>query len=287
MGSKNVILHPDFQIVGHRGYVSLYPENTLEGFISAVSLGVDAIEMDLVISADKKVVVSHEPYMAAATVVTPEGKRISRSKQKDYNLYMMTYDSIRQFPTGTLKSKKYHNQQQRSDAHKPLLSETFEAVEHFRKKEGLEPITYYLEVKSRPGDYGIFQPHPGELAELLMETVRQHEMQEVVIIKSFDANFLNILKQKYPSVKTSYLIYQTPWREGLSRLNFTPDAIGPYYKQLRTKEQVKELQARGIKVVPWTVNSKKNIKKMISLGVDGIITDYPEYIVNLRKKAGN
>ncbi len=287
VSSKNVIFHPGFEIVGHRGNVSLYPENTLEGFISAVSLGVDAIEMDLVISADKEVVVSHEPYMAAATVITPEGKRISRSKQKNYNLYRMTYDSIRQFPTGTLKNKTFRNQQQSSNAHKPLLSEIFEAVENFRKKEGLEPITYYLEAKSRPPDYGIFQPHPREFAELIMEIVSKHQMEEVVIIKSFDANFLNLLKQKYPDIKTSYLIYETPWREGLNRLDFTPDAIGPYYKQLRTKEQVKEIQARGIKVVPWTINSKNKIKKMINLGVDGIITDYPEYIVNLRKKAGN
>lgn len=283
MGSKNVIFKPGFQVIGHRGHISHFPENSLEGFLSAISIGVDAVEMDLVISADNKVVVSHEPYMAAATVITPNGRRISRSKQKDYNLYRMTYDSIRQYPTGRLKTPKYRNQQ-KTEAYKPLLGDLFKAVEQHRRQEGLEPITYYLEVKSTPVDYGVFQPNPEELADLIMETVSKHEMQETVIIKSFDANFLNILKDKYPDVKTSYLIYKTTWQEGLRKLNFTPDIIAPYYKQLRTREQVKELQALGFKVIPWTVNSKSKIVKMINLGVDGIITDYPERILALQKE---
>ena len=283
MGVKNVTFNPSFLIIGHRGHVSRYPENSIQGFLSAVGLGVDGLEMDLVISADKEVVVSHEPYMAASKVLTPDGNRIPPSVEKDYNLYKMTYESIRRFSMGPVDDSRFRHQK-RIRTYKPLLSEIFKAVVDYRQSNNLPPITYFLEVKSKPTDYGIFQPHPEELAALIMGTVKKHEMQEAVIIQSFDEGFLNILKHKYPEVKTSYLIHKTTFWEALRRLNFTPDVIGPYYKQLKTIQQVEELHALGYKVIPWTINSKKMIKELIGMGVDGIITDYPERALSLKKE---
>lgn len=284
MGSINVIYNPDLKVIGHRGHVAKHADNTIEGFLSAVDLGIHGVEMDLAVSADRKVVVSHEPYMAAASVVTPAGKRISRSKEKDYNLYKMTYDSIKQYKVGLLRSPGFRDQAEKA-TYKPLLSEVFEEVEEHRKKKEIEPVTFYLEVKSKPSDYGIFQPHPEEFSELIMEVVREHEMESSIVIKSFDANFLNVLKQKYPEVRTSLLLYRTPWQEKLKLLNFKPDIISPEYKQLRRKEQVEELQALGLEVIPYTVNSKRKIARMINLGVDAIITDYPERVLRLNKKS--
>ena len=282
MGSKNVIFNPDFEVIGHRGHVSQSPENTIEGFKSAVSLGADAVEMDLVISADKKVVVSHEPYMAAATVVTPGKKRISKSVEKNYNLYEMPYDSIKLYKTGTLKNQKFRDQK-RIESFKPLLEEVFEEVEAYRRDNDLPPVNYYLEVKSRPRDYEIFQPTPDVFADLLMEVIRKYEMEKTVVVQSFDAEFLNVFHKKYPRIETSVLIYKTAWREKLKQLDFRPHAIGPYFKQLKRKEEVDELHSQGLKVIPWTVNSKRKILKMVELGVDGVITDYPERVLQYRQ----
>ncbi|WP_029035061.1 glycerophosphodiester phosphodiesterase family protein [Salinimicrobium terrae] len=284
MSVKNVISNPTFEVISHRGHVSQFPENCTEGFLSAVALGVHGLEMDLVISADKKVVVSHEPYMAAKTLITPDGKRISPSKQKEHNLYKMEYATIKQYKTGLIKSHRYRDQKI-IDSYKPLLSEIFKKAEDFRKNIDLAPIKYYLEIKSKPQDYGIFQPYPREFAKLIMEIIRKQEMQESVIIKSFDANFLNTLKKEYPEIKTSYLLYKTPLHEGLSHLDFTPDVIAPYYKQIKEKEQIDEMQLKDLKVIPWTVNSKSRTREMITLGVDGIITDYPERILGCDKNA--
>ncbi len=286
MGSKNVIFNPDLEVIGHRGHVSQYPENSIEGFKSAVSLGVDALEMDLVISADKKVVVSHEPYMAAATVLTPDRKKIRRSREKDYNLYQMSYDSIKQYKIGSIKNRKYR-EQKKIETYKPLLEEVLEEVETYRKEKDHPPIKYYLEVKSRPGDYGIFQPEPNEFADLLMGVIEEHEIKNEVVVQSFDAGILNAFNNKYPEVETSFLIYRTPWKEKLEQLDFKPDAVGPYFKQLKRKEQVEELHAQGFKVIPWTVNSKRKIKKMMELGVDGIISDYPERVLQYSRQTGN
>lgn len=283
LGSKKVSLNPSFKVIGHRGHVSHFPENSLESFKSAVSLGVNALEMDLVISADNKVVVSHEPYMAAASVLTPQNKRISKSAEKSYNLYGMPYDSIRQYKTGLLKSRKFRNQK-KSETFKPLLAEVLEQVERHRKDQNLPQIDYFLEVKSSLSDYGVFQPYPREFAELVMGVIKEHEMEKQVVIQSFDAEFLNAFNSRYPEIRTSILVYRTPWREKLEQLNFKPDIIGPYFRQLKRIEQVEELHAQGFEVIPWTVNSKGKIRKMLKLGVDGIISDYPERLLNIRQK---
>ena len=278
MGSKNVIFKPGLEVIGHRGHVSRFPDNSIEGFKSAVALGVDGLELDLVISADKKVVISHEPYMAAATVLTPEGKKIVRKQEKSYNMYRMPYDSIRQYKTGLIKNWKYHKQAKIS-THKPLLEKIFQEIEEYRKEKGLSAISYYLEVKSKPKDYGIFQPYPAEFADLVMEIVKKHSLEQAVVIKSFDAEFLNALNAGYPEVETSVLLYKTTWQEKLQKLDFQPKKISPYYKQLKTREQVEELQQHGFKVIPWTVNRRRAIRKMMRLGVDGIISDYPERVL--------
>lgn len=286
MGSKKAIPGSAFEVIGHRGYVSHYPENSLEGFINAVSLGVNALEMDLVISADKKVVVSHEPYMAAATVLTPEWKKISKSTEKSYNIYKMPYDSIKQYKIGLLKAQRFRDQK-KIETFKPLLSEVLEQVEAHRLDQNLPSIEYFLEIKSRPRDYGIFQPSPREFAELVMEIIEKYEMQEKVVVQSFDADFLNVFHKQYPGIRTSLLIYRTPWKEKLEQLQFRPDIIGPYYKQLKRIDQVEELHAQGFKVIPWTVNSKRKIRKMMKLGVDGIISDYPARLLKLSQPETN
>lgn len=281
MGSKNLQPNPDVEVIGHRGHVSTYPENSIEGFLSAMTIGADALEMDLVISEDKQVVVSHEPFMKASYMLTPEGKPISRAKEEDYLLYEMIYDSIRKFDSGTRKVRKFRNQK-RFRTYKPLLKEVFETVEAYRIKEELEPVNYYLEIKSLPQEYGISQPHPEEFVELVMQEISGHNIKNRVIVMSFDAAILNYLKTEYPEVAVSYLIYKSSIEEELKDLDFTPEVISPYFKQLKRPEDILNLHTRGIKVIPWTVNGKRHIRKMINLGVDGIISDYPERVLKAK-----
>ncbi len=282
MCSENIIFNPHLEIIGHRGHVSKFPENTVQGFLSAVALGIHAVEMDLVISADKKVVVSHEAFMAAEKVLTPGGNRISSSNEKDYNLYQMDYDRIKQFPTGHIRDRKFPNQKS-IFTYKPLLSEIFEKVEEFRRNSDLEPVTYYLEIKSKPEDYEIYQPSPKELAQLVMGIVIENQMENSVVLKSFDARFLNTLKKAYPEIKISFLTYKPSFREIMKHLDFRPEIISPYFKRIRNKAEIEEMQNLGYRVIPWTVNGEKDIKRMINLGVDGIISDYPERVMSLKR----
>lgn len=282
MGPKNHLNNPEVEVIGHRGHVSTYPENTIEGFISLIDTGADALELDLVISGDKQVVVSHEPYMAASYMRTPDGRRIKKSEQNNYLLYHMNYDSIRRFDSGSSLNLSFPKQK-RIPSYKPLLKEVFSRVEAHSGEHSHRPLTYYLELKSVPGEYGISQPYPKEFADLVMEVVHKNQMEDRVVLKSFDAQLLNVLKSEYPEAKISFLLYKKSIEEGLAQLNFKPDIISPHYKQLKGRERVLQLQEQGFKVLTWTVNRQRHIRRMMSYGVDGIISDYPERVMKEKK----
>ena len=278
MSNLTELPNPNVQVIGHRGHVSAYPQNTINGVESAVALGADGVELDLVISADRQVVISHEPYMKSSYMLTPQGERINRHREKEYNLYTMSYDSIRKFISGQIPDRKFRDQQQIA-SYKPLLIALFDSVAAFTKTKNLQPVTYFLEIKSQPSDYEVFQPRPTEFVDLVMKVIKEKNLEDRVVLKSFDANILNALKQKYPEIPVSLLLFKKGISEGLEELQFQPEFIGPYYKQLKDAETVASLQNRGIKVVPWTVNTKKDIHHMFKIGVDGIISDFPERVL--------
>lgn len=281
MDSKEQSHKKDIQVIGHRGHVSHFPENSIEGFLSLAKMGADGLELDLVISGDRKVVVSHEPYMAASYMLTPHGSRIRKSEEKDHLLYKMTYDHIRSFDSGSLRNIRFPKQKN-TVAYKPLLTEVFMQVEDCLK-EKKNSFTYYLELKSVPVEYGISQPYPEEFADLVMEVVKENQIPGRVILKSFDANLLNVIHEKYPEARISYLLYKTTVEEGLALLNFKPEIISPHFRMLPNKEELLKLQEQDFKVIAWTVNQEQHIRTMMDLGVDGIISDYPERVLKEKK----
>ena len=271
----------EVMVAGHRGEAGHFPENSIEGFLSAVRKGVDALEMDVVISADKKVVVSHEPYMASHYVLDPKGEPIS--KQSEYNIYEMEYQSIRKFDAG-LKYNKDFPKQKKISSYKPLLEEVIDSIENVISKEGLKSIEYMIEIKSDPQNYNYSQPEPTEFIDLVMNVILQKGIEERSIIKSFDPNILNRLHEKHPQIQTSFLVSKKGIKKNLSQLNFLPDYYSPRHKLVANKEYVDSVKSRGMKLVPWTVNRKRKIQKLLSLGVDGIITDYPERVIKQLEK---
>lgn len=270
-------------IIGHRGEAGNFPENSIRGFLNAVEKGVDGLEMDVVISADKKVVVSHEPYMSSHYVLEPTGKPINRKMETSYNFYEMEYEQIRKFESG-LKRNLHFPKQKKISTYKPLLEEVIDSVESFTSKIGKKPVRYMIEVKSDPKSYGRFQPQPEEFAGLVMEIIMEKGIEERTVVKSFDPYFLNRLHQDYPQVNTSYLVSKKGIRRNLAALNFTPDYYSPRHKLVVNHRFVDSVKVLNMKLVPWTVNRKKDILRLLHLGADGIITDFPERALEARKK---
>ena len=263
------------EVQGHRGDRGSYPENTLPSFYSAVEKGVDVLELDVVISKDRKVVVSHEPFMFSRYMLDYNGDTIAKAEERNYNFFEMTYDSIRKFDAGS-KGNKLFPQQQKMKSYKPLLSEMIDSVEKFIRKNNLDRIRYNIELKSGKNLYGNYQPYPEEFVNLVMDVVKAKNIETHSNIQSFDVRVLNYLHRAYPQMKTGYLVSTTGIQKNLDKLNFKPDSYNPYFGLVKSKEFVDSIKGMDMTLIPWTVNKHEDIQRMIDLKVDGLITDYPE-----------
>ncbi|WP_460936587.1 glycerophosphodiester phosphodiesterase family protein [Spirosoma humi] len=276
---------PSFDLEGHRGCRGLMPENTVPAFLKALDLGVTTLEMDVVISKDRQVVVSHEPYFNSAFSIAPNGVPVDKKEQKNLVLYQMNYADIRRYDVGSNGNPAYP-EQQKIEAHKPLLSEVIEQAEAYRKARALPSFSYNIEIKSERSEYNRSQPEPAAFCELVQAVLRNQLLAkganpERIVIQSFDFAILNQWKKgmqagDYPSVRLSALVenLRSP-EKNLSDLDFKPDIYSPHFR-LINQDKIARLHQQGVKVIPWTVNRREDMERLKRWGVDGLITDYPD-----------
>jgi glycerophosphoryl diester phosphodiesterase len=271
-----------FDLVGHQGARGIMPENTIGGMLKALDLGITTLDLDVVISKDKQVLLSHEPYFNNEISLKPNGKEISFKEEKNYNLYQMDYEEIRKFDVGSKVHKRFPGQA-KYKTYKPLLSEVIDSVEAYVKLHKLSKPVYSIEtVLIKKGD-SIYQPLPDEFVELVMEVVKDKKIQKRVIIQSFDVRSLQYLHEKYSRIKTSLLIDEKDnFEDNITELGFNPTIYSPY-NVLVGKSLVDSCHALGIKIIPWTINSEKQMRYYINLGVDGLVTDYPNVYSRIKE----
>ncbi|MBX9782977.1 MAG: glycerophosphodiester phosphodiesterase [Chitinophagaceae bacterium] len=265
-----------FDKQGHRGCRGLMPENTISAMLNALQLGVTTLEMDAVITKDKKVVLSHEPFFNHEITTRPDGSFVNEKEERSLNIYQMTYEETQKYDVG-LKPHPRFPQQKKIAAHKPLLSDVIDSVRQYMTMTK-RPFPYFnIETKSLPPTDGVFHPKPDEFVELLLGVIKEKELEEFVIIQSFDFRTLQYLHQKYPNIKTAMLIEDFDKRgieKQMEALGFQPTIYSPHYS-LVNEELITYCHERKIKVIPWTVNTKEEIERLKKMGVDGIISDYP------------
>ncbi len=265
----------NLDLQGHRGCRGLMPENTIPAMIKAIDLGVTTLEMDVVISKDNQVVVSHDSYFNSLFCLTPEGNEIPKEKEKEYNLFKMDYREIRQYDVGT-KTYPAFSHQQKMKTYRPLLGELIDSVEEYTHAHKLEALQYNIEIKSSESTDGIFHPKPEEFVKLVMDVLKDKGICDRVTIQSFDERPLQLLHATYPEMQISWLVANlSSVNSNFKKLGFSPDIYSPYYKMVR-KRSVKKCHKQNVKIIPWTVNDQKKMKKLIKIGVDGLITDYPD-----------
>jgi len=265
-----------FDKQGHRGCRGLMPENTIPAMLNAVGLGVTTLEMDISISKDKKVLLSHEAFFNAEITTKPDGSFIEEKDQRKFNLYNMNYADIITYDVGMKPHPRFPGQQ-KMKAVKPLLSEVFKAVKEYMMTARRPYPFFNIETKSLPVTDNVFHPEPAEFVELLMKEIKDSQMEDQVIIQSFDMRTLQYLHKHYPAIKTALLIEagnNSSFRKQIKDLGFTPTIYSPE-AALVIPGLVKDCHDLNIKIIPWTVNDKSKIAALKKMGVDGIITDYP------------
>ncbi|MBQ5983740.1 MAG: calcineurin-like phosphoesterase C-terminal domain-containing protein [Bacteroidales bacterium] len=265
-------------IQGHRGGAGLMPENTVPAMINAIRLGENTLEMDLQISKDRQVVVSHENYFHPRYSMRPDSSLVQQDDPKTY-LYHLDYEDIAKWDVG-LRPNELWPTQANVPAVKPLASELIDIVEQYTAEHGFSPVRYNIEIKSTTRkDEGTYCPVYTEFVDLCIPLLESKDLGDRLVIQSFDLRALNYMHEKYPSIFLSYLTSKESSVETLlDKLGFIPDWWSPNYHDV-TAENVAYCHEHGIKVVPWTVDEPEDIARMISYGVDAIISNYPDRIM--------
>ena len=272
-----------FDKEGHRGCRGLMPENTILAMLKAIDLGVTTLEMDASVSKDKKVFLSHEPFFNHEITTKPDGKFIDESEEKKFNMFQMNYAEIQKFDVG-LKSHPRFLQQQRIAAFKPLLSQLFDTVQSYCLQKNISIPQFNIETKTNAKTDGIYHPGPEEFVDLLGAVIQSKKMEDKVIIQSFDIRTLQYLHLKYPNFKTALLIEdfdKKPFALQLRDLGFLPTIYSPAHV-LVTDLLVKQCRDAGIQIIPWTVNDLQRMQVLKKMGVNGIISDFPNLFAELK-----
>lgn len=273
---------PKFDIQGHRGARGLKPENTIPAFLTALDSGVTTLELDVVITKDKEVIASHEPWMSAAICSDPSGKPVYEKEEKKYNIYKMSYAQVKQFDCGSRGNARFPEQEKMAVS-KPLLSEIIIAAENHIKNFTRYEVDYNIEIKSEKELDGKFQPAPEEFSDLVYNLIDQYLPLERMVIQSFDFRVLKYWHEKYPHVRLAALVENlNTIDENMRDLGFTPSIYSPDYRLL-SKSEVHHCHELNMRVIPWTVNDPAEMLALKGMGVDGFITDYPDRAAKFKR----
>ncbi|WP_339849997.1 glycerophosphodiester phosphodiesterase [uncultured Nisaea sp.] len=283
------------EIQGHRGARGLVPENTLPAFEKALDLGVDVLELDTVVTADGVAVIHHDRALSK-----DHTRRDGAWIDREILLNQLTAAELETYDVGRIRpgsryAKRFPDQAPVDGTMVPKLSDLFAMV----AARGNETIRFNIETKRsplQPGD----TPEPEAFSRLLIETARDAGVLDRITLQSFDWSTLIAAKRIDPAIPTVCLSAEarwldsaeagkdgaSPWLGGLDVDDFggsiqkAARAAGcavwsPYYRNV-TQEAVEAAHAEGLRVIVWTVNKVEDMKRLIALGVDGIITDYPD-----------
>ncbi|WP_076792950.1 glycerophosphodiester phosphodiesterase family protein [Chlorobium sp. KB01] len=269
-----------FEIQAHRGARSFFPENTLQAFCKAADLGVRVLELDLVVSKDHEIVVSHDPWLSGPLCHDPAGRPLAADEGMSYPIYDMTYADISAFDCGGRHPS--FPLQQRISTYKPLLSTVFREVDSYMASRGMKGrMVYNLELKSWPDKDGVFHPEPDRYAALVLRIVEDTARSGQVRLQSFDHRLVRAAWKQNPKLCYGLLIAE---REHIDRylpeLGFLPRYLNPHLS-LVDRDTAEYLHAKRIGMIPWTVNRPEDMVRMKQLGAEGIITDYPEVALTL------
>jgi glycerophosphoryl diester phosphodiesterase len=289
-------------IQGHRGARGLLPENTLPAFARALSIGVTTLELDCAITRDGMVVVSHDSTLNPE-ITRENGGWITRD---DLAIAQFTYEELQRFDVGRINpasayASRFPRQRPVDGTRMPKLADVFALA----RRAGNDTVHFNIETKISP-----LHPErtvaPDVFARALIQVIKQHQLQHRAVVQSFDWRTLEVVQTEAPEIKTVYLSAQqgfmdnilteqttSPWNAGLHVSQFghsVPRMVkaaggaiwSPFWGDVSASD-VREAQSLGLQVVVWTANEAAETRAIMALGVDGIISDYPDL---LRRIAG-
>lgn len=303
-----------FDLEAHRGGRDVRPENTLYSYAYAIELGATSIECDMQLTKDGQIVMSHNPILNSDITRDENGNYIENNK---YDICLMTVDELKKFEVGVMDPNcgEYYDLHGKTqftyDAKIPTLEELMQLIQSYGDKN----IVLNIETKSYPDPASAGYKNnadPKKFVEVFNNIVKKYDMEDRVVLQSFDWQTLIEMKKLNPNISTSALWQEqpswgrdseslrryekkkSPWLGGLDIKDYQgnpvkaahaigADIISPYYTEI-SKQDVDEAHFLGMKVVPWTVNNEKDMNMLLDMGVDGIISDKPWLLKQVLEK---
>ena len=264
--SCSMMLAAKIEVHGHRGARAMMPENSLPAFEYAIGLGVDVLEMDVAVTKDDVLVVSHDPEMNAVHCVGPAGSpRLIRE---------MTYAQVQLWDCGAKANPDFPKQKAIPGTRVPSLDSVFALATRGK-------FHFNVETKIFPHRPSV-TPEPERFAELMLAQIRKHHLEQRVIVQSFDFRTLKAMKRLAPEVRLSALLAFEPQDFVASAREAGATIVSPLYKWV-TPEKVRAAHAAGLQVVPWTANKPEDWEKLVAAGSDAIISDDPAALIEFLK----
>ncbi|OQW51529.1 MAG: hypothetical protein A4S09_09875 [Proteobacteria bacterium SG_bin7] len=261
---------------GHRGSRAVKPENTLAAMAEALRIGVDVLEMDLVVTRDRIPVLSHEKIVNKDICQYEDGRPVT----ENIPFISLTLKEVKKFDCGTKPNLKFPKQIPVPGEKIPTLEEVFQLVQK-SKETSAKTVEFNIETKIEE-DHPELSPPPEEFARLVLDIISKYDMKERVILQSFDFRTLRAARAKMPELRISTLVEGFFSNIVKIARQEKPQFMSPDFGLLSAKK-VSELHNMGVKVVPWTLNKESEWRNAISWKVDGIITDDPEALLHYLK----
>lgn len=303
-----------FDLEAHRGGRDVRPENTLYSYAYAIELGATSIECDMQLTKDGQIVMNHNPILNSDITRDENGNYIENNK---YDIRLMTVDELKKFDVGVMDPNcgEYYDLHGKTqftyDAKIPTLEELMQLIQSYGDKN----IVLNIETKSYPDPASAGYKNnadPKKFVEIFNNIVKKYDMEDRVVLQSFDWQTLIEMKKLNPNISTSALWQEQPswgrdseslrryekkkssWLGGLDIKDYQgnpvkaahaigTDIISPYYTEI-SKQDVDEAHSLDMKIVPWTVNNEKDMNMLLDMGVDGIISDKPWLLKQVLEK---
>lgn len=272
-----------FEVQGHRGARGLAPENSIEGFMLALELGVDVLEMDVVITQDEQVILSHEPWISAEICLDKDGEELPSDAlaMVQHNIYQMSFEEVQQFDCGSKIHPRFPEQSKMS-VRKPRLSALIDSVKAYCALHGRTLPGFNIELKHKSMSEELYHPKAERYAELVLGVTVAKGIDEYCTYQSFSLPQLKALHRLHPNNLVLLSDENTPLHALVEELGFVPAVYSPNFSLLNESD-VKYARKNQMKIVPWTVNELSDMEQLYNAGVDGIITDYPNKLIDLLK----
>lgn len=266
-------------VQAHRGGAGLMPENTIEAMKNALDMGVNTLELDLQISQDGQIVVSHDPYFHHRYAIRPDGSHITKDDPKEY-IYTMPYSEVVKYDVGSRESTVWPEKACIKTV-KPLATDLIDFVENYVKENGLSPVRYNIEIKSKDAaGEGQNWPTYDRFVSDCCKLLHSKHLGDRLVVQSFDVRALNYMNVKYPEFILSYLVDAKAgeFDAFMEKLDFTPQWLSPHFS-ITDEALVQKCREKGMKIVPWTVDKPEDITRILDLKVDAIISNYPDRVL--------